>query len=139
MQHDNWNIQQTRNCATAMTGEIQGTPLANQNVAYDASSSLVTKASGFADFFTNTHTALCGVITACSLKLSGCSTDYTAGNLVIDATTGAITAKQNVDAGYADTVCIKCQNTHSSFVTHDNWVVTQAPNCATLTAASVTA
>ena len=121
-----------------MTGEVQGTPLVNQNVAYDASASLVTKASGFADFFTNTHITLCGAITACSLKVAGCGSDYTAANLVIDATTGAITAKQNVEAGYADTVCIKCQNTHSSFVTHDNWVVTQAPNCATLTAASVT-
>ena len=53
-QHDGWQIQQTRNCATAMTGEVQATPLANQNVAYDASATLVSKASGFADFFTNT-------------------------------------------------------------------------------------
>ena len=89
-----------------MTGEVQATPLANQNVAYDASATLVSKASGFADFFTNTHETLCGGITACSLKVAGCGSAYSAGNLVIDATTGAITAKQNVEAGYADTVCI---------------------------------
>lgn len=90
-----------------MTGEIQSSPLADQTIAYVDSATLVTKASGFADFFTNTHTTLCGAITACSLKTSGgCANPYTDANLVIDTTTGAITGKQNVDAGYEDTVCI---------------------------------
>ena len=80
-----------------MTGEVQSSPLADQTIAYDASSTLVTKATGFADFFTNTHSALCGAITACSLKTSGgCATAYGAGNLVIDATTGEVTAKKDV-------------------------------------------
>ena len=90
-----------------MTGEVQSSPLADQTIAYDASSTLVTKATGFADFFTNTHSALCGAITACSLKTpAGCAAAYATGNLAIDATTGAITGKQNIDAGYEDTVCI---------------------------------
>jgi hypothetical protein len=92
-----------------MTGEVQGSALDDQTIAYVDSATLVTKASGFADFFTNTHTTLCGVITACSLKTSGgCASAYdeSAGNLAIDTTTGAITGKQNVDAGYEDTVCI---------------------------------
>jgi hypothetical protein len=90
-----------------MTGEVQGSPLADQTIAYDASATLVTKATGFADFFTNTHTTLCGVITACSLKTpSGCAGPYVGTNLAITSATGAITGKQNVDAGYEDTVCI---------------------------------
>ena len=56
---------------------------------------------------------------------------------MIDTVTGEITAKQNVDAGYVDTVCIKCLNTAGSFITHDNWTVTQKPNCETLTANSM--
>ena len=57
---------------------------------------------------------------------------------MIDATTGEVTAKKNVDAGYADTVCVSCMNSHNSVITFDNWIVTQKPNCATLAAASLT-
>jgi hypothetical protein len=71
------------------------------------------------------------------LKVAGCGSSYTAGNIVIDATSGAITAKQNVDAGYVDTVCISCSNTGGSTITHDNWKVTQKPNCQTLSATSM--
>jgi len=72
------------------------------------------------------------------LKVSGCGSAYTAGNLFISAA-GAITAKQNVDAGYEDTVCISCSNAHGSTITHDNWKVTQSKNCGdTLSLGSVT-
>jgi len=84
----------------------------------------LTKASGSAAFFTNTHSVLCGAITTCSLKVEGCGSAYSAGNLVIDASTGAVTAKQNIDAGYEDIVCISCSNAHSSTITHDSWKVT---------------
>ena len=104
---------------------------------YAANSALVTKAAGFADFFTPLYTATCGTITACTLKVSGCGSAYSTGNLAISSV-GVVTAKQNVDAGYEDTVCISCSNSHGSTVEHDSWKVTQAPNCATLTAGSLT-
>jgi len=100
-----------------MTGETQASAYADQTLPYFASSSLVVKASGFSDWFTNTHSTLCGAITSCEIKATGCSNSYDLGNLAITANTGAITAKQNVEAGYEDTVCIKCTNGHSSTVT----------------------
>ena len=107
-----------------MTSANQGTVHPDQTIEYNADATLLTKAANSAVFFTNPFEAHCGLINSCSLKLAGCSTDYTDTNLVIDATTGAITAKQNVDAGYVDTVCISCANTAGSTITHDNWIVT---------------
>jgi len=98
-------------------------------IAYSSSSTKTTVAASSASFFDNTHLADCGAITSCALYASGCSTAYTTGNLVIDSTTGEITAKQNVDAGYTDTVCVKCENTATSSVSFDTWVVQQKANC----------
>lgn len=56
---------------------------------------------------------------------------------MIDATTGEVTAKKNVDLGYVDTVCVSCQNSAGSTITFDNWKVTQKPNCETLSANSL--
>ena len=107
-----------------MVSANQATPLVDQSIEYNVDSALLTKAPNSAAFFTNPFENHCGLINSCSLKLAGCSTDYTDTNLVIDAVSGAITAKQNVDAGYVDIVCIKCLNTAGSFITHDNWTVT---------------
>jgi len=90
VQHDNWLIKQIRNCATALG--TAASPLADQTFIYDASATLLTKASGWDQFFTNPHTADCAGITACSLKVAGCGSDYTTANLVID-NAGVITAK----------------------------------------------
>jgi hypothetical protein len=84
-------------------------------------------------FFTNPHATLCGDINSCHLKAAGCSDDYALGHLIINEATGEVTAMKNVDAGYVDTVCVKCLNSHSSDITFDNWTVTQKPNCETLT------
>ena len=138
VQHDGWVITQTRNCATALAGAVQGTPLVDQTIAYLNDASLVTKAAGFASFFTNPFESFCGAITTCSLKVSGCGSDYAGSNLAITANTGAITGKQNIAAGYEDTVCIRCENTHGSYVEYDTWKVTQAPDCSTLVAGSLT-
>jgi hypothetical protein len=54
-------------------------------------------------------------------------------NLAITTSTGAITAAQNIDAGYEETVCIECLNQGGSSITHTIWKVTQDPNCSTLT------
>ena len=138
VQVNSWVLTQNRNCATQLTGSIKASPLVDQTVTYADNSALVTKASGFADFFTPLYTATCGTITACTLKVAGCGGAYSTGNIVISSV-GVVTAKQNVEDGYADTVCISCSNSHSSTVEHDNWKVTQAPNCAsTLTLGSVT-
>jgi hypothetical protein len=83
---------------------------------------------------------LCGDINSCSLKTAaGCAAPYTIGNLAIDAVTGEVTIKKDVDAGYVDVVCVECKNSHDSVITFDNWTVTQKPNCQTLTANSVAA
>jgi hypothetical protein len=55
-----------------------------------------------------TGAVLCGDINSCSIKAAGCTDAYTNANIVIDAVTGKIDAKKNVDAGYVDIVCIKC-------------------------------
>jgi hypothetical protein len=109
------------------------------SIEYAADSTLQIVATTSAIFFTNPHVTLCGAINSCSLKLAGCSGDYTNANLAINAVSGEITAKKNVDAGYDDTVCISCSNTGTSTITHDNWKVTQKPNCETLTAETLSA
>ena len=52
VQVNNWVITQNRNCATQLVGSVNGSPLAGQTFNYVDSSTLLTKASGFADFFT---------------------------------------------------------------------------------------
>jgi len=80
-------------------------------------------ASSSADFFTNQFEPQCGAINWCALYENDCNTTYTKGNLVIDETTGKVTAKQNVDAGWTDIVCVWCENTASSSVSFYNWQV----------------
>jgi len=87
-------------------------------------------ATSSAIFFTNPHNSkadgsvLCGLINDCSLKVAGCASAYTLGNVVIDAVTGEVTAKQNVDPGYVDIICVECKNTATSTITFDNWMIT---------------
>jgi len=88
-------------------------------------------ASSYEVFFTNPFVTQCGAITSCALYENDCIEPYTKGNLVIDSTNGRVgkvTAKQNIDAGYTDTVCVKCENSASSSITY-NWVVQQKANC----------
>ena len=90
-----------RNCATALTGALQGTVHPAVEIEYrDGVTALHTAAANSAVFFTNpfekkadTTTDLCGLINNCVLKLAGCSSAYTAANAVIDATTGQVTLK----------------------------------------------
>jgi hypothetical protein len=78
------------------------------SIEYSNDDSLDVEATTSAVFFTNPYMFLCDAIISCSIKAAGCSTAYTNGNLVIDAASGKIEAKKNVDAGYVDKVCIKC-------------------------------
>jgi len=116
VQHDNFKVVQKNNCAVALVG-TNASPHANVVIPYVNNVALHTAATNSADFFTNPLVASCGAITACELKASGCTNAYTAANLVIDASTGAITAKKNVDAGYVDVVCVKCSNAEASTIT----------------------
>ena len=36
-----------------------------------------------------------------------------------------------MDAGYTETLCVKCQNSVGSSVQHDTWKIEQTRNCAT--------
>jgi hypothetical protein len=57
-------------------------------------------------FFTNPHATLCGLINTCTLHVAGCASPYALDNLVINADTGEVTAKKDVDAGYVNIVCV---------------------------------
>ena len=82
--------------------------LANKSYAYTSSATKVVASTAYSDFFVLQDTRNeCGT-PVCSLKISGCGSSYTAGNLEINSSTGQIKVKKNVDAGYEDTVCIQC-------------------------------
>ena len=102
--------------------------VADKTISYSSSATLDVVAATSANFFTNADSATCGSLSTCVIKASGCSGTYSAGNLVINASTGKLEAKQNVDAGYDDTVCIKCSNTLFTFE-QDSLNVKQLPNC----------
>jgi hypothetical protein len=110
--HDSWVITQVKNCEAVVS--TTGT-VADKSIAYSSSSTLDVVAALSSNFFTNADSATCGALASCEIKASGCTNAYSAGNLVINASTGKLEAKQNVDAGYDDTVCIKCSNTAFTF------------------------
>jgi len=91
--HDNFKIQQERDCGSALTGSTIASPLADQTVAFLADAALVTKATGHGQFFLNSYQSACGVINACYLMVAGCGSAYAGSNLAITAATGAVTAK----------------------------------------------
>ena len=47
------------------------------------------------------------------------------------ASTFALNMRQDIDAGYEETLCVKCLNAAGSSVQHDNWTIEQTRNCAT--------
>ena len=75
------------------------------NAFSDTATQLVV-ASSNSVFFTNPFSADCGAITINSLFEAGGVNPYTAGNLIIDSSTGEIKAKQNVDAGFIETISV---------------------------------
>jgi len=83
------------NCAIALNGALAASSHPNQEIPYVNSVSKVTVASTYSVFFTNPYSSVnvCGAITACSLHDSGCSSSYTAGNLIVTSSTGEIKAK----------------------------------------------
>jgi len=81
--------------------------------------------------FANEYAADCGDFTACALLNPGCDTamPYTGSNLAITLT-GGITAVQNIEMGYKETVCVRCVNLAGDETTHDNFVVEQLMDCS---------
>ena len=80
------------------------------SVAYGASSSMLALGAyaGASNFFNYTDTTDCGALT-CELKATGCSDAWTdTTSVVMDASTYAVSVKQNVDAGQVKTLCVKC-------------------------------
>ena len=49
----------------------------------------------------------------------------------MDTTSYALTAVQNTDAGYTETLCMKCANAAGSTTQQDNWQIQQTRNCGT--------
>jgi hypothetical protein len=73
--------------------------------------------------FTNKNIGHCGAFTLCVLKPAGCGSGAYSGRAAIAASTFALSITQNVDAGYTETLCIKCQNSAGSSIQHDNWKI----------------
>jgi len=92
-QHDNWRVHQVRNCATALVGATQGSPVPNKIINFVDNAALVEQAAGSASFFTNPFNGECGVITACSIKAAGCTDAYTGDKLSITSNTGKVESK----------------------------------------------
>ena len=72
--------------------------------------------------FSNSNSADCGGFTTCYPKPSGCTGVYS-GQASIDASTQALSIKQNIDAGYTETLCIMCENSAGSTISHDGWKI----------------
>jgi len=83
--------------------------------------------------FANINSAACGGFVTCSLKAAGCAAPYTGSNVQMDGATFALTAKQNVGAGYLETLCVECANAAGATAQRDDWKVEQDPDprCAT--------
>ena len=55
--------------------------------------------------FTNLHSIDCGSFVGCQLKAVGCINPYS-GNVALNPSTFALTAKQNIDLGYDELLCV---------------------------------
>jgi hypothetical protein len=68
----------------------------------------LTSYAGVSNFFSYSDTADCGALT-CELKATGCSDAWSDTSYVsMDASTYAVSVKQNIEAGYVKTLCVKC-------------------------------
>ena len=121
-------VTQNLDCAQSLT---DATAPSNPVLTYDFASP--TESLGdWTTFFVNSDTANCPIV-ECALKLPGCSTAYTSGELSISGTDPfTLTANKNVVAGWTETVCIECHNgALFDLGTFDNFVVTQIRDCGT--------
>jgi len=73
-----------------MVATNQAVQVPNKVLPWVDSADKVTHAASSATFFTNPFEAECGIITACSIKLVGCSAPYTGDKLFIDAASGKV-------------------------------------------------
>ena len=62
-----------------------------------------------ASIFSQVNVNDCGGFTLCEVLPAGCTGTYS-GRAAVVATTGALSITQNVDAGYTETLCVKCSN-----------------------------
>jgi hypothetical protein len=104
------SAKQTKDCSTSTLTDV----VSDVSIDYGSSSSMLAL-SGYADasnFFTYTDAADCGALT-CELKATGCSDAWAdTTDVDMDASTYAVSAKQNVGAGQVKTMCVKCSNTN---------------------------
>lgn len=100
------NVKQTKDCSTSTLTDVAS----DVSIDYGASSSLLAL-SGYAaasNFFTYADTTDCGALT-CELKAAGCSSSWSdTSDVSMDASTYAVSVKQNEAAGQVKTLCVKC-------------------------------
>ena len=82
----------------------------------------LTEYTAFANLFSQVNEVDCGALTTCEVLPVGCTGTYS-GRAAVVANTGALSITQNVDAGYTETLCVKCSNAAGSSVQHDNWKI----------------
>ena len=116
-------IRQKINCAIALSDATNSTSLLKNykdpvvgsvnyaSIPYDvaASHKFLSEYDVSTKMFTNENTADCGVFTACVVKPSGCGSGAYSGKAAIGASPNfALSIRQNVDAGYEETLCVQC-------------------------------
>ena len=50
------------------------------------------------------------------IRQTGCINPYTPGRITITSGTGKVEGVQNYIPGWTETVCIRCENSHGSYI-----------------------
>ena len=102
---DNWKIKQKMDIRTALVDATKTFPAANVDYLNNASKKTISES--WTNFFKDNDPNNDWPAATWKIMKSGCGSTYTAGRLVINTSNGKITAKQNEDLGYTETVCIQ--------------------------------
>lgn len=142
-----FTVQQKIDCANAYLTSNSTSLLKNyvnpivgsenyDQISYDSSSAskALSEYTSFANLFTldadNSHADMCGPLTNCVLRTADCSASYSGSGMAsIVAGTGALSIRQDIQAGYSETLCVQCTNAGGSVVQHANWAINQKRDC----------
>lgn len=76
------------------------------------------------NLFYNVYSADCGGFTSCTLHPQGCGSGTYSGRAILTTPNYGIMVEQDVDIGYTETLCVKCQNSVGAVTQKDDWVIT---------------
>jgi len=94
----------------------------NPTLAYNTGTP-TSQVGSWTDFMQNSDATNCG-ITSCLIKRPACNAAYVPGELSIAGSSPwAITANQNIQAGYTETICVECTN-GAEIQIYDNYIIT---------------